>query len=149
MQRFALTVPPELGVAKAPRLDAYVSAALPPGTSRARVTAAIRAGALTVNGRAVTKPAQPVRLGHLSAACPLHSFVRLRVPDLRHVLLHTQVRGGDALLLTLAPLPPLEAAPEALPLEVVFEDDSVLVVNKAAHMVVHPSAGHAVRSGSP
>jgi 23S rRNA pseudouridine1911/1915/1917 synthase len=56
-----------------------------------------------------------------------------------------QVRAGDALLLTLAPLPPMEAAPEALPLDVVFEDDSVLVVNKAAHMVVHPSAGHAVR----
>jgi 23S rRNA pseudouridine1911/1915/1917 synthase len=39
----------------------------------------------------------------------------------------------------------MEAAPEALPLDVVFEDSSVLVVNKAAHMVVHPSAGHAVR----
>ena len=56
-----------------------------------------------------------------------------------------QVRAGDALLLALPPLPPMEAAPEALPLHVVFEDDSVLVVNKAAHMVVHPSAGHAVR----
>ena len=56
-----------------------------------------------------------------------------------------QVRAGDALLLVLQPLPPLEAAPEALPLQVVFEDDSVRVVNKAAHMVVHPSAGHAVR----
>ena len=56
-----------------------------------------------------------------------------------------QVRAGDALLLSLAPLPPMEAAPEALPLSVVFEDDSVLVVNKAAHMVVHPSAGHTVR----
>jgi 23S rRNA-/tRNA-specific pseudouridylate synthase len=65
-------------------------------------------------------------------------------PDTPHVAA-SQVRAGDALLLTLAPLPPMEAAPEALPLDVVFEDDSVLVVNKAAHMVVHPSAGHAVR----
>jgi 23S rRNA-/tRNA-specific pseudouridylate synthase len=29
---------------------------------------------------------------------------------------------------------------------VVYEDAHVLVVNKAAHMVVHPSAGHAVRA---
>ncbi len=62
-QRFALSVPIELGGGKAPRLDAYVSAALPPGTSRARVAAAIRSGALSVNGRAVTKPSQSVRTG--------------------------------------------------------------------------------------
>jgi hypothetical protein len=30
--------------------------------------------------------------------------------------------------------------------QVVYEDAYVLVVNKAAHMVVHPSAGHAVRA---
>jgi 23S rRNA-/tRNA-specific pseudouridylate synthase len=29
---------------------------------------------------------------------------------------------------------------------VVYEDAHLLVVNKAAHMVVHPSAGHAVRA---
>jgi len=142
-------VPPELGGAKAPRLDAYVSAALPPGTSRARVTAAIKAGALTVNGRAVTKPSQPVRR-MAGAACRNAALKKERSagpsqrPDTPHVAA-SQVRAGDALLLTLAPLPPMEAAPEALPLDVVFEDDSVLVVNKAAHMVVHPSAGHAVR----
>ena len=64
-----------------------------------------------------------------------------RVTLLPHV--DTQVRAGDALLLSLAAPAPLEALPEALPLDVVYEDDHVLVVNKAAHMVVHPSAGHA------
>ena len=68
---------------------------------------------------------------------------------MRHAPCASQVRAGDTLLLTLAPLPPMEAAPEALPLDVVFEDYSVLVVNKAAHMVVHPSAGHAVRELIP
>ena len=67
-QRFTLRVP--LGsdgeAAKAlPRLDAFVSAALPRGASRARVTAAIKAGALTVNGRVVTKPSSQVRLARL------------------------------------------------------------------------------------
>ncbi|MFN2302043.1 MAG: RluA family pseudouridine synthase, partial [Gammaproteobacteria bacterium] len=32
--------------------------------------------------------------------------------------------------------------PEAIPLEVAFEDDALLVVNKPAGMVVHPAAGH-------
>ncbi len=32
--------------------------------------------------------------------------------------------------------------PEALPLDIIFENDDVLVLNKAAGMVVHPSAGH-------
>jgi hypothetical protein len=60
-QRFTLSVPLQLGGGKPPRLDAYLSAALPAGTSRARVAAAIRGGSLSVNGRPVTKPAQPVR----------------------------------------------------------------------------------------
>jgi 23S rRNA pseudouridine1911/1915/1917 synthase len=36
-----------------------------------------------------------------------------------------------------------ELLPEAIPLDIVFENEDVLVVNKAAGMVVHPAAGHA------
>lgn len=36
-----------------------------------------------------------------------------------------------------------DAAPEDIPLDILFEDDQVIVVNKAAGMVVHPAAGHA------
>jgi 23S rRNA pseudouridine1911/1915/1917 synthase len=36
-----------------------------------------------------------------------------------------------------------EAAPEDIPLDVLFEDEHLIVVNKAAGMVVHPAAGHA------
>lgn len=35
-----------------------------------------------------------------------------------------------------------ELVPEEIPLDIVFEDDSVMVVNKPAGMVVHPGAGH-------
>jgi 23S rRNA pseudouridine1911/1915/1917 synthase len=35
-----------------------------------------------------------------------------------------------------------EARPEEMPLEVLFEDDALLVLNKASGMVVHPAAGH-------
>jgi 23S rRNA pseudouridine1911/1915/1917 synthase len=37
---------------------------------------------------------------------------------------------------------PAEAQPEEIPLEILFEDDSLLVLNKPAGLVVHPAAGH-------
>src|SRR5580693_6636802 len=37
---------------------------------------------------------------------------------------------------------PAAAQPEEMPLEILFEDDSLLVLNKPAGLVVHPSAGH-------
>ena len=41
------------------------------------------------------------------------------------------------------PSEPTELIPEEIPLEVIFENQDVLVVNKPAGMVVHPAAGHA------
>ncbi len=37
---------------------------------------------------------------------------------------------------------PAEAQPEEMPLDILFEDESLLVLNKAAGMVVHPAAGN-------
>ncbi|MDW8310358.1 MAG: S4 domain-containing protein, partial [Verrucomicrobiales bacterium] len=37
---------------------------------------------------------------------------------------------------------PASVEPEAMPLEILFEDESLLVLNKPAGVVVHPSAGH-------
>lgn len=37
---------------------------------------------------------------------------------------------------------PLEAQPEDIPLDVVYEDESVIVINKPVGMVVHPAPGH-------
>jgi len=43
---------------------------------------------------------------------------------------------------TIPPAQPTHTTPEAIPLEIIHEDDDLLVVNKAAGMVVHPAAGH-------
>ncbi|ADO71602.1 Pseudouridine synthase [Stigmatella aurantiaca DW4/3-1] len=63
--------------------------------------------------------------------------------DGRPVKASSRLRGGE--LLSLHVPPPVAALPEAeeLPLEVLHEDRDLVVVNKAAGMVVHPGAGHA------
>lgn len=52
------------------------------------------------------------------------------------------VRAGETLILQVPPPEPAEIEPEAIPLEVLYEDPDVLVVNKPAGLVVHPSPGH-------
>ena len=52
------------------------------------------------------------------------------------------VRAGDALILQVPAAQPPDIEPEAIPLEVLYEDADVLVVNKPAGLVVHPSPGH-------
>ncbi|MCD8004189.1 MAG: RluA family pseudouridine synthase [Oscillospiraceae bacterium] len=49
---------------------------------------------------------------------------------------------GDVLALTLPPPEPLEARPEDIPLEVAYEDEDIIVVNKPVGMVVHPAPSH-------
>jgi 23S rRNA pseudouridine1911/1915/1917 synthase len=54
-----------------------------------------------------------------------------------------KVVGGARVRLTLSERPPNhEALPEAIPLDVVYEDDEVLVIAKPAGLVVHPGAGN-------
>ncbi|KAF3446832.1 hypothetical protein FNV43_RR12012 [Rhamnella rubrinervis] len=53
------------------------------------------------------------------------------------------VKAGDEVNCTISELQPLRAEPESIPLDIVYEDDHVLVVNKPAHMVVHPAPGNA------
>jgi len=52
------------------------------------------------------------------------------------------IRGGDIVSCTVSTLSPLRADPEDISLDIVYEDDNVLVVNKPAHMVVHPAPGN-------
>jgi Pseudouridylate synthases, 23S RNA-specific len=52
------------------------------------------------------------------------------------------VRGGDKIELTEPPLEKIETLPEAIPLEILFEDDDLIVINKPPGLVVHPGAGH-------
>lgn len=52
------------------------------------------------------------------------------------------LRGGESIAVAPAALTPLKAEPEDLPLKIVYEDADVVVIDKAAGMVVHAGAGH-------
>ena len=49
---------------------------------------------------------------------------------------------GDRLRLTVPEVEPFELLPEVIPLDILYEDEHLLVVNKPAGMVVHPAPGH-------
>jgi 23S rRNA pseudouridine1911/1915/1917 synthase len=57
-----------------------------------------------------------------------------------------KLRAGERVEAELPEPPAAEAEPEDIPLDIVYEDDEVVVVNKPAGMVVHPASG--VRSGT-
>ena len=50
--------------------------------------------------------------------------------------------AGDRIEIRWPDARPAEAQPEAIPLEILFEDESLLVLNKPPALVVHPAAGH-------
>ena len=50
--------------------------------------------------------------------------------------------GGEAVSVTLPDPEPVDVAPQDIPLDVVYEDSDVIVVNKPKGMVVHPAPGH-------
>jgi 23S rRNA pseudouridine1911/1915/1917 synthase len=56
------------------------------------------------------------------------------------------VQAGDHIVFRLIRKPPMQADPEPIPLDILYEDEDILVVNKPAGMVVHPAPGH--RSGT-
>jgi 23S rRNA pseudouridine1911/1915/1917 synthase len=49
---------------------------------------------------------------------------------------------GDTVEVRIPPVQKTDLQPEAIPLDILFENEDVIVVNKPAGMVVHPSAGH-------
>ena len=87
-------------------------AELIPEFSRSYLQQLIEAGAVKQNGVSLCKPALKVRAGE-------HGFIELR------------------------PTPQSQAfKPEAMPLQIVFEDSHLLVINKPAGLVVHPAPGN-------
>ena len=83
----------------------------------------------------------------------LPQFSRSRLQSLihdGHIVLNgkatrprTILREGDRIHLSEPPPEKIETEPEEIPLEVLFEDADLLVINKPAGMVVHPGAGNA------
>ncbi len=84
-----------------------------PNVSRSQVRTLLNSGGALVNG-AAAKPATKLREGDI---------IRVVVP--------------------LPALPGVRLEPEEIPLAVVYEDENLVVLDKPAGMVVHPSAGHA------
>jgi len=96
------------------RLDRYLTRHLPAAVSRAMIQRSIRAGRVTVGDRPA-KPNQKLRPGAVIVA----RFGALGA------------RGRER-----------HAAPQPIPLDIVYEDAEVLVVNKPAGLVTHPAPGH-------
>jgi 23S rRNA pseudouridine1911/1915/1917 synthase len=67
---------------------------------------------------------------------------RVRVNGARAKASH-RIAAGERIEVEALPRPPLEAVPEEIPLEILYEDDDVVVVNKPAGMAVHVGAGTA------
>jgi pseudouridine synthase, RluA family len=53
-----------------------------------------------------------------------------------------KVKNGDSVSVITPPPSDCEAAPEDIPVDVIFEDDDIIVVNKPSGMVVHPAPGN-------
>jgi 23S rRNA pseudouridine1911/1915/1917 synthase len=102
-----------LGTAPDVRLDKALAAAVPEGLglSRSRLQALIAEGA-------VARPDGSLLID----------------PRVR-------IEPGAELVLTLPPALPAEAAAEAIPLDVVYEDAELIVIDKPAGLVVHPAPG--------
>jgi 23S rRNA pseudouridine1911/1915/1917 synthase len=64
------------------------------------------------------------------------------LPRVKTVKANTPVREGDQIAVTLPAPVAASLAAEEIPLDVLFEDADVIVINKPSGMVVHPGAGH-------
>src|SRR6478735_6495692 len=53
------------------------------------------------------------------------------------------VKSGDTITVTLPPAEPASPKGEIIPLDIVYEDDAIIVIDKPRGLVVHPAAGHA------
>jgi len=93
----------------------------------------------------------PVRLdSYLATLADIHSRAAAqRLIDEQFVCVNGQVAkkkmlltGGEKLSVVLPPVQALDLVPEEVPLNIVYEDEHLLVVNKPRGMVVHPAAGH-------
>ncbi len=115
------------------RLDVFLAARLPTLT-RSRIQQLIEQGKAGIE----RDPASAsVKRGAKSSIKPgIHAANK---PNYR-------LRGGERVWIEPQQPPPLRAVPEAIPLEVLYEDDDVAAINKPAGMAVHLGAG--VRSGT-
>lgn len=53
------------------------------------------------------------------------------------------VRAGDQISISIPEYETQTALPEAIPLDILYEDNDILIINKQAGLVIHPAPGHA------
>lgn len=92
---------------------------------------AMRADVLVADLLSITRSAA-VKL--IDRGCVMHNGAAVNKKD--------KLTSGAVILVTLPDAEPYEAVAENIPLDVVFEDNSLLVVNKPKGMVVHPAPGN-------
>lgn len=87
---------------------------------------------------------------YLSCQMPdtTRSFLQKLIKE-EHVLVNGQVqkanyklKSAQTILVSIPPAESIAVVPEDLPLDILYEDEDILIVNKPKGMVVHPSAGH-------
>lgn len=91
----------------------------------------------------------------------LDHFLNIQMPDHSRTFLQKLIKNGmvkvdgetilktgvkldinQSIQVRIPPPKPSDLVPEDIPLDILYEDKNVVVVNKSAGMVVHPSAGH-------
>ena len=98
------------------------------------------------------KSSEPQRLDKFLVSClPAYSRARLQqIIKSGHVSINHKpaekagqiLEHGMLISISIPPVKPTQLVPEDIPLDIIFENDDLIVVNKPAGMVVHPSAGH-------
>ena len=111
-ERLEVTVAGDEG---SPRLDCVLAARLPE-LSRSRLKALILAGQVSMTKASV------------------------KTAPIRDPAYH--VGPGDTITIDVPEAAPAEPGPEAIALDIAYEDDDIIVINKQAGLVVHPAAGH-------
>jgi len=99
----------------------------------------------------VTESADQMRIDlFLTQSCDGYSRTQIRAAvqdegaqvNGRTVRPSFKLQAGQRLRFKVPPLPSDESIPENIPLDILYEDDGLVVVNKPAGMVVHPARGH-------
>jgi 23S rRNA pseudouridine1911/1915/1917 synthase len=94
------------------RLDLFLAERLP-ALSRSRIQELLVKGCVSVENAVASPPFKP-------------SY---------------RLRGGELITVTVEPRAPLRAKPEAVPLDILYEDEDLIAINKPAGMVIHLGAG--------
>lgn len=96
----------------------------------------------------------------IDSGARLDQFVAMSIPDLSRSYAQALIDDGkvsvdgvvrkasykisadERVLVDIPDTQPMELLPEAIPVDVLYEDDDIVVINKAVGMVVHPAPGH-------